>query len=270
LTLSAGDTTSSFMALRSAAIVPEAPAATGRIAVSSEPSGADLYLRQGESGRFRLVGDTPHTTEPLAAGVWEIRLELEGHKGRSAVVRVEPDETRRLSLDLEPRTPEPRGTGAIALVAYPYADVYLDGELVANEQRRVLIEAPAGLAHTVELRHPRTFGRIVLQNVTPARDDTLDLGRQAFRWGSLKIAANVAAFVTIDGKDLDRQTPVAVDPIAVGEHVVSARREGYYVQEIRRLGAADPVPPAPGGDGFLLEIKENEELKIRIKLAEIP
>ena len=83
-------------------VEPVAPAASvpGRIAVTSNPVGAKMYLRQSGQESFQYLGTTPLTTDDLAPGLWEIRVEQDGHEGSSAVVRLRPGEVRRLPVTL--------------------------------------------------------------------------------------------------------------------------------------------------------------------------
>ena len=97
--------------------------------------------------------------------------------------------------------------------------------------------------------------------------------RQAFRWGALRVGANVAAFVTVDGRELGQQTPYLMDRLATGDHTVGAHLEGYHVERAililpdgsrRELQAANP-----GGTPlrFPITVHENEEVKLRFLLS---
>jgi hypothetical protein len=260
---------------------PETPTTPepGQITVTSDPTGAKLYLRLAGQSDFTYLGNTPLTTDELAPGLWEIRVEQDGYQGSSAVVRLQPGEKRELPVTLavreavSPATPLP--DGYIRLVVTPYADVYLDRELIAEGRKVLVMPVAAGRPHRLELRHPATYGHIVLADLVVASGDTLALDRQVFRWGSLKVGANVQASVTLDGKTLGSRTPCTVDRIAAGEHTLTVYREGFTVAQavlIAADGSHELTPVAGSADlpRFRIEIGEGLESRVRFVLETTP
>jgi serine/threonine protein kinase len=198
---------------------------TGVLALTSQPSGAQVYLRRPEQGAFQRQGATPWRDD-LEPGRWEVRLELDGHVGRSFVLEVPPDGRKDYAAEL---SPVPRGPGWFQLVAAPYADMYLDGELVQSGAKVAIIQATGGRPHLVEFRHPDIFGYHRIENLTVAPGETLRVTPHRFQLASLSIGARPWARIELDGQPLDGETPLALQHVAAGRHRISAVREGFEV-----------------------------------------
>ncbi len=286
--VAAGDTARQAVALR---VDP----ALGRIDVSSTPSGARVLLRQ-RGGEFQPAGATPWVSAPLAPGPWEVRLELEGHDARTAAVQVAAGQVKRLPLTLaatatggatagatagaagatgsagagRPAADAPvRGEGSIKVVVSPYADIYLDGKRVKEETNVAVITAAAG-RRVIELRHPRTYASI-RREVTVQAGQTVTLPPLTFPLGSLRMAANVAAHVSIDGEQADRQTPLALAKVGAGEHVISVWLPGYTVRGAWDVsgGGERELRPRRAGESpprFTVTVSEGQETRLRFQL----
>ena len=193
-------------------------------------------------------------------------------------MNLRPGERRDLPLGLEasaPAAPPPTGDGWLRVVVAPYADIYLNNQLVAEGSKVAVMTARAGVEHKVELRHPPTFGRLELTGLKVTAGDTLDVPRMMFRWGALRVGANVAAFVTLDGRELGQQTPYALGRLATGPHTLSAHLAGYRVERaIQSLddGSRRELQPVnPGSDELRYEVAvaEGEEVKVRFLLSPV-
>ncbi|MCK4347220.1 MAG: PEGA domain-containing protein, partial [Thermoplasmatales archaeon] len=93
------------------------PPPFGSISVSSDPSGADIYL----DGEYK--GMTPKTISDIISGDHEIELKKSGYENWSDSVYVEAGETKNVSKELIPKT------GSISITSKPSdAKIYLDGE----------------------------------------------------------------------------------------------------------------------------------------------
>lgn len=83
----------------STAATPTPSAATGRLAVSTSPPGAEISIDGIPAGRM-----TPATISSLPAGTHTVRLQLAGYAPAEATVTVTAKETATLSLPLAPGT----------------------------------------------------------------------------------------------------------------------------------------------------------------------
>ena len=168
-----------------------------------------------------------------------------------------------------------RKGGWVRVVISPHGDVYLDGKLIQEKTKAPVIAASAG-SHTMTLRDRASYGRIELPSFRVAAGETLNLGFQKFKTGTLRVAASPAAYVTIDGIETGRQTPFLQDKIGAGEHLLAVRCTGYVPQGAHDLsggGAGKPLPTVKGADGSLqyrLLVAENQEARVRIDLAKTP
>ncbi len=111
------------------------------LTIVSTPSGAEVRL-DGQ-----LVGVTPVNLPQVAEGGHELVLGKAGYGPRSRHVVV-PDDGAMIeqALDLLP-------PGALLLQIEPYADVWIDGRLVAKMAVNKRLELDPGV-HQIELRHP--------------------------------------------------------------------------------------------------------------------
>jgi len=74
---------------------PAAPVGRGALTVDSRPPGARVFLDG------KLVGTTPLSSTPIAAGDHAIRLEHDGYKNWTGAVRIVATEQARVTASLE-------------------------------------------------------------------------------------------------------------------------------------------------------------------------
>jgi serine/threonine protein kinase len=243
----------------------------GTLRITSQPSGATVYLKGLNDSRFDRVGTTPHATADLEEGQWEIRLEKEGFKGRSKVYVVMAGVERPVSFNLDPVVPPKVDPGFVRVVISPYGDVYLNGELKDKATRVAVIEAKAGNKNQIRIQHGPTIGDIILKdfNVTPG--DTLDLGRKIFNVGTLIVASNTNATIKVDGIALSGETPVTAERVLVGEHLISATKAGLTVDKLWVFGPdgkveTEPVDPKAEELQYRINVVRGETLRIKFDL----
>lgn len=265
-----GETTEQRIALA------ELPA-LGRLAIDSDPDGAEVAVSPPDIESYRRLGTTPLDGEELPPGRWRLRLRKEGYEESTRVITVEAERTAAASFTLRRAArdaPPPPTEGWIRLVASPFADVYLNGDKVATEVRGLVLEASASRRHTVELRHPPTFGLISLTGLEVAGGDTLDLGRQAFRWGSLAVSANIPAAMLLDGASQGAETRLLrLDRVGVGDHVLAISRPGFRVDRVTVLGAGgsrdlEPLDPGATPLRFRIPVGDGTETRVRVQLVQ--
>ena len=259
-TVSAGDTTRCTVTL--GALPPP-----GRVTVRSEPAGGRVFLRRDPAEPWREAGTTPFTSEGLAEGGWLVKVDKAGYEADSTAVAVQPGQMASAALRLKAKT-QVGGDGYLRLVISPYADVYLDGKRVKGGARVEVLKMTAGRAHQLELRHPEVVGALRREVRVTAAETTQV--RETFRWGTLRIAANVAATVTIDGVRMNRQTPLNVERILIGDHDIAAACEGHEVTAAYDVDAENqklaPVNPGAASPQFRVRVNENQEKRVRFML----
>jgi parallel beta-helix repeat protein len=120
--------TKGLIAMSLSALVLPPEYQTGKIEVTSEPSGATVILE----GFVGPIVTTPHTFDKVSVGYSTITVSLEGYYDWSDTVQVHVDKTTYVHARLKPKhppTPTPKATGAIAVASNPSgASICLDGQ----------------------------------------------------------------------------------------------------------------------------------------------
>lgn len=121
---------------------PEAPA-VGALQVTSQPSGATVFLGEKE------VGVTPVLVNEVETGSQQVKMQMDGFDAFSTTVTVKPGERTTVNGRLE------EALGTLRILAKPWGAIYIDGELHKKEstvwytaklqpgQHRVRVEHPA-------------------------------------------------------------------------------------------------------------------------------
>ena len=256
----------------------DAPPATaaGAILVESQPAGASVFVKGPGEVEFRDTGQrTSATIADLAEGIWDVRVELAGHKTEARRVSVgEAQET--LSLTLSPEASE----GQIAITSEPSGATVRIRRLGETEYQTLAGVTPlttdrlAAGAWEVELSHGS--GRTVMQSVNVGSGQmaalALDLSVEPERprLGRAHLTSEPAG-AEIRGKgpgeseyrDLRLRTPATTPDLAVGSWMFRFDLDGYerayrkavlsdgQVEDVNvamsETGAGTPVT----GDGYV-------------------
>jgi len=183
------------------------------LVVESNPAGARVSVDGKE------VGVTPLKTTDVQPGKHEIRLSLAGHRDVLRKVALENAKEKRLVEALEARQGHLRVTTAPA-----GATVLVDGKPVG----RTPIDGAPVLAgeHTIELRleryQPATRRVAVAEGASVKLAVTLSASP-----GKLDVTTTPAgAAVLLDGKSVGT-TPLSVDAVTIGKHVVRIEKGGH-------------------------------------------
>jgi parallel beta-helix repeat protein len=214
---------------------------TGSISVTSEPSGATVFLE----GFVGPQITTPHTFTNVQIGYYEITVSLEGYYDWSRKVQVQTDQTTYVHAVLTPKhkpTPTPQATGAISVNSDPSgASIGLDGQWwgMLYKTPETLTDVESGY-HTVELALegyydwsdtvPVTAGRTthVHATLTPKPTPTPPPPTK----GTLRIESSPSgAKVELDGQTFVgpiSTTPATIPNLSPGTHTVKLSLDGYY------------------------------------------
>ncbi|MEZ4649783.1 MAG: protein kinase [Candidatus Eisenbacteria bacterium] len=126
--------------------------------------------------------------------------------------------------------------GYIEVRVVPVADIYVDGQLAGRKSRVALQQADPNRPHVVEVRHP-SFGVHRWTNVTAARDTTQLVHR--YSWGDVRVEWTPAGDVDLRFDDLILgEVGSFARQVAVGEHRLQLRREGYRIAKVQIVDSA--------------------------------
>ncbi|WP_038049074.1 PEGA domain-containing protein [Thermus caliditerrae] len=194
-----------------AQLVPEPR--QGTLAVTSSPSGAEVYVEGALRGRTPLSLSLPE-------GRYAVELRLSGYEPYRATVQVRRGETTRLDVRLNPI---PR-TGTLLLESSPTgAEAYVNGTLRGRTPLRLVLDEGT---YRVELRAPGYEPYQATVRVERGRETRLSASLRPIRTGELFLEARPeGAEVYVDGR-LAGRAPLRVT-LEAGLHEVRVLAPGY-------------------------------------------
>ena len=189
----------------------------GELAVSSDPSGATVYLDGKE------VGKTPVVAPKVRPGRHQVRLELEGFDPYEAVEEVGA-ERRGVAAKMKPRVKE----GVMIVLSEPDgAAVYLDGRLVGQTpyERKNLFPKP------YKVRVGKEGYEDWEREVDVQAEKKVEVYAQLKeKEGTLEVqSAPMGAKVWLNGKEMGT-TPLSLS-VKAGQYLIRVFRDGYEVHE---------------------------------------
>ncbi|MBI4441547.1 PEGA domain-containing protein [Candidatus Woesearchaeota archaeon] len=195
--------------------------AYGTFAVSSTPSGADVYI-DGQ-----LVGQSPTTTQVTAIPSHEIKLVKNGYHPYTIFRSVDPEDTETITATLLSRQIK-ANTGSIYVTSAPAsAAVYVDD--VYHGRTPLTVKGIAAGEHRVKLALDGFKDYISSKKITMGR--TLNVGTSLVRQpqtdsGTIAVTAvQREATVYVDDM-LKGMTPVRVS-VKAGQHTVKVAKGGF-------------------------------------------
>jgi hypothetical protein len=230
----------------------------GSISVTSEPSGARVYLEGFVGPAFT----TPHTFGKVQVGYHKITVSLEGYYDWSDTVQVQVDQTTYVDARLKPKhkpTPTPKATGAIAVASRPSgASIGLDGQWwgMLYKTPDTIYDVEPG-RHTVELslvgyndwstEVPVTAGETKHVHATLTPKPTPPPPPPAT--GAIRIESKPThATIELDGQRLVgpiSATPATIPDLSPGAHTIKLSQDGYHdwgpKEVIVRAGQTTPI-----------------------------
>jgi hypothetical protein len=207
-------------------------ASDGNIQVTSHPSGAIVTL-DGGSWQY-----TPATFASVNAGSHNLQISLSGYQPYGTSAYVAPGQTATVNAYLVPNPPEPR-TGSLSVVTSPRgADIYVDGNYIA-ESPYVVTNLAAG-SHTLRL-HKAGYDEYLSTFTIHAGQQTpvsVSLSAQRSGMGSIEVASTPAgSALYLDGNYMG-QTPYNgyfdLTSVLQGTHTILLRQADYqdYTQAV--------------------------------------
>ncbi|MFO7945286.1 MAG: PEGA domain-containing protein [Armatimonadota bacterium] len=186
----------------------------GTLKVSSIPEGADVFV----DGEKKAV--TPASLEHFPAGMHNVRIVLDGHKAYDTRVKVEPEETTRIGIELQ------RNAWHVPMTSEPDNAIVSVNEQEVGRTPLKQLRLPVG---TVELTVQHDGYRSERRKVTvrpEAAPETLHFDLEPLPATVIVRTTPNEAMVYLDGEKIGR-TPVTVKGVTPGEHHVQLMRKGY-------------------------------------------
>ena len=222
---------------------------TGSIAVTSTPSGAEIWIDGKDTGKV-----TPYTFDK-APGDYDVYVTLNGYQTPAArSVSVIAGQTSSADFSVEPIL---TGTGSIKVTsARSGAAIYLDGENTGKFTPDIVTDVPIG-NHEVY---------VILEghNIPDAKTVEVELGDKVNvhfilksdtpEYGSIKVtSAPAGATIFLDGVNTGKFTPDTITDVTVGNHAIYITFSGY-------------TPPDPTTVTIVREEKANIHFVLKNKL----
>ena len=191
----------------------------GFLAISSEPTDADIYI----DGKH--YGKTNNVITDLAVGTHELKLEKEGYSTVTKSFVTTKGETLKLNETLQAVVN--KKTYLIVHADQADAIVYIDGEMLGAKEARKLVDD--GTTHTYKIEcklYHEESGTVTVKDKTVV-NKTL---RPAFGYLNISSTPEQGANVWVDG-DLLGVTPIKSDKLASGSHTVRVMKDMYKMKE---------------------------------------
>jgi|GEM_PF-463066 len=198
---------------------------TGRLQVTSSPSGADIYLSD------RNAGKTPLSMDQVRIGEYVIRVEKPGYQVWSSTIRINPNRTTTMHAGLE--RIQQHGTVAIRCNE-GNARIYLDGQYkgLTERNRNVLLDQVIEGSHDIRitLSGYRDWSQRIEVRPNQRVQLTVNLERIIQR-GSIAIRSNENnARIYVDNQykgTTDKDRNIIIDGITEGFHDIKITLSGY-------------------------------------------
>jgi formylglycine-generating enzyme required for sulfatase activity len=197
--------------------------ATQKIVLTSEPSGARVFVDEG------FVGETPLQAE-LLRGQRELRFELDGYVTETRVLNIALDRPPELGTVKMARNP-----GRVALTTTPDgATVTVDGGYRGTAP--LALNLAPDIDHVIAVARPgyAPAHRTVRVKAGQTQNVSISLEEQI---GAVDVRSSPNAEVYVDGT-LKGRTPLTLS-LTTTTHRIELRREGYR-------NAASDIVPDPG------------------------
>jgi tRNA A-37 threonylcarbamoyl transferase component Bud32 len=194
--------------------VPKPPL-LGEIRISSDPSGAMVYLNDKDLDR-----KTPTRLSGLSLGKrYKLRLDKEGYRAWEGEVSLKDSKL----LDL-PKVTLEEAFGKINLQVFPWAHVYYKGKELGTTPMAAPIELQEGTHKLVLKNPPLNIEKQITVKIVADKTQKMSIDIMEGIKGSLKINVNPWADVYVDGKKMG-STPLKPLELTVGEHEVQLKNE---------------------------------------------
>ena len=234
------------------------PSSFGSISISSNPSGADIYL----NGEYQ--GTTPKTISDVPLGDHKIELKKSGYEDWSDSVYVKADEIESVSVKFKPET-EIQETGTISITSEPSsANIYLDGEYQGTTPKTIS-DVPPG-DHKIELKKSGYEDWSASVSVKADETESVSAGlkpeTEIQETGTISITSEPSgAEIYLDG-EYQGTTPMTISDVILGDHKIELKKSGYEDWSASVSVKADETESVSAGLKPETEIQETGTISI--------
>jgi hypothetical protein len=231
----------------------------GRFALTTVPAGAAVFVRRPGEGEFRaLPGKTPLTSEPLAAGGWQVRADLPGTGRLTRAIDVPAGGVAEATWDLTKErdvggvdvTSEPpgasirtraKGSGGEFTRTGKTTPASLEGLAAGDWEIRVDKAGYAAqtLAVSVDVGAPAKLAFALTAEGTGGTTTETPPAGAGGRDGYASIIIVPYADIFVDGRLFQNQARRAVIPLVAGRpHTVELRHPSFGTRAFRNVKVA--------------------------------
>ena len=189
------------------------------LAISSEPSEADIYIDGSHYGK------TSNVITDLAVGTHELQLKKDGYVTLTKTFVTTKGETLKLNETLQAIVN--KKTYLIVKTDQPNARIYIDDNLISTQEASMTVNV--GTTHTYRIEcnmYHEESGSVTIEDRTVV-DKKL---RPAFGYLDIATTPEQGAKAFVDG-DYVGITPIKTDKIKSGTHTVMVMKDMYKMNE---------------------------------------
>ena len=190
------------------------------VMISSEPSGADVYIND------EYKGQTPWQGE-LEEGEYSYRIEKNLYYPDAGKFQSKTDgEKVEISAVLKPNY------GFISITSEPSgAEVRIDDQLLADLTPIISHKNKSG-NYQLKLSHSVYHDTIIPITISDQKTTELNIKlRPAFATLEIKAIPEINAEIYIDDKPINKNTPALISPMQTGKHTLMLRNKWYEPQK---------------------------------------
>jgi len=202
--------------------------AAAKIAVNSDPSGADVLIND------KTVGKTPYTDSHLAYGEYTITIAKTGYKPYSEKLKITDNKTViKIDQKLNPVT------GKVEILVRPYGSIYINDELKAQDTNSPFTTELPGGRHKLKIVHP-TLGSMT-REILVTGEKTQKFNFDMSRTLKLTVVSNPAnCEIFLNGESTGKYTPTQLR-LKAGIYKIRVKRDGYNPSDEEKFEVSSSI-----------------------------
>ncbi|HSL88888.1 MAG TPA: serine/threonine-protein kinase [Ignavibacteriaceae bacterium] len=196
------------------------------LSISSEPSGAKVFLNE------KNIGSTPLIVDSLKTDIYNIKVRLSGYEQWTAKDYRLFEGMNNLQVPLKPVTSQtPASTSTLVLKAEPEGTIFIGNRQVGSGKDAIRSEVTAG-SHTVKFVHPQFGEKLLNVNLSPNQTENITCYfQQKVTIQSLnKSGDSFWGNIFINGENTNRTTPADM-MLGPGSYRITVKKTGFKTVE---------------------------------------